>query len=198
MYPIWVFYSHPRILPGLPLLFLLSIIVAKVLAIYIDGNTTIKGIQAGDCEIKIVNCADDTTIFLRNFSCLTNIELILELSQKASSSKINSSKSQTLWCVAYKTRIDKSRQMVGSQFSIKMLEAHFHNYAHDKCNWNKINDNLTKKIHIWNGTQLSLRVRNCHKLKSSIKTVVQKSGIYYSKMYLEKITIYQSLRSKLW
>ena len=52
---------------------LLCIIVAEVLTIFIDANTRIKGIQIGDHEIKIVNCADDTTIFLRNFSCLTKI-----------------------------------------------------------------------------------------------------------------------------
>ena len=79
---------------------LLCIIVAEVLAIFIDADTRIKGIQIGDHEIKIVNFADDTTIFLRDFSCLTKIELILELPQKASRSKINFSKSQTLWGVA--------------------------------------------------------------------------------------------------
>ena len=37
----------------------------------------------------MVNFADDTSIFLRDFSCLTKIESILELCEKASSSKIN-------------------------------------------------------------------------------------------------------------
>ena len=55
--------------------------MAKVLAIFIDADTRIKGIQIGDHKIKIVNFAYDTTIFLRDFSCLTKIELILELSQ---------------------------------------------------------------------------------------------------------------------
>ena len=50
---------------------LLCIIVAEVLAIFIDADTRIKGIQIGDHEIKIVNFADDTTIFLRDFSCFT-------------------------------------------------------------------------------------------------------------------------------
>ena len=63
--------------------------MAGVLAVFIDTDTRIKGIQIGDHEIKIVNFSYDTTIFLRDFSCLTKIELILELSQKYSSSKIN-------------------------------------------------------------------------------------------------------------
>ena len=76
---------------------LLCIIVAEVLAIFIDADTRIKGIQIGDHEIKIVNFADDTTIFLRDFNFLTKIELNLELSYKAYSSKLNFSKSQHFW-----------------------------------------------------------------------------------------------------
>ena len=67
---------------GCPLSMLLYIIVAEALAIFIDGDARIKGIQIGDHEIKTVNFADGTTIFLRDFSCLTKIELIIQLSQK--------------------------------------------------------------------------------------------------------------------
>ena len=48
---------------GCPLSVLLCIIMAEVLAIFIDGNMRIKDIQVGDHEIKIINFADDTTIF---------------------------------------------------------------------------------------------------------------------------------------
>ena len=61
--------------------------MAEALAIFIDADTRIKDIQIGDREIKIENFADDTTIFLKDFSCPTKIELILELSHKASISK---------------------------------------------------------------------------------------------------------------
>ena len=66
-----------RVHHGWPLSVLLYIIVAEVLAICTDTDTRIKGIQMGDYEIKIVNIADDTTIFVRDISCLTRIELIL-------------------------------------------------------------------------------------------------------------------------
>ena len=119
---------------GCPLSTFLSIIVAVVLAVYIDGDMSIKGIQIVDNENKRVNFADGTTIFLRNFSCLTKIELILELSKKACSSNLNFSKNQTLCGVAYKNRIVKPRQMVWSQFSIKIVAVHFHNSAHGNRN----------------------------------------------------------------
>ena len=136
---------------------MLGIIVAEVLVIFIDGNTRIKGIQIADHEIRIVNFADDTIIFLRNFSCLTKTWLILELSEKASSSKMSFSKKQPLWGVGYKIRIDKTREMTWSQFSIKMVGVSFHGSAYDNRNWDKIFDNLTKNNQIWNTMQLSFR-----------------------------------------
>ena len=39
----------------------------------------IKGIQIGDREIKIVNFADDTTIFLGDVTCLNRKQVILKL-----------------------------------------------------------------------------------------------------------------------
>ena len=70
-----------------------------MLAISTDADTRIKGIQIGDHEIKIANFAYDITIFLRDFSFLTKMELILELSQKSSSSETNFQKARPygLW-----------------------------------------------------------------------------------------------------
>ena len=59
-----------------------------LLTIFIDTETRNKCIQITDYEIKIVNFADSTIIFLRDFSCLTKKQLILELCEKATSSKI--------------------------------------------------------------------------------------------------------------
>ena len=72
----------------------LYITAAEVLASSINVNKTIKGIQIGDHEIKIVNFADDTIIFLRDITCLDRIQVVLKLDEDASSSKINFSKSQ--------------------------------------------------------------------------------------------------------
>ena len=73
---------------------LLYIIAAEELAGFINANKSIKGIQIGDHKIKIVNFADDTTILLRDITCLDRIQVILKLCEDASSSKINFSKSQ--------------------------------------------------------------------------------------------------------
>ena len=49
---------------GFLLSILLYIIVFEELANFINTDKRIKGIQIGDHDIKIVNFADDTTIFL--------------------------------------------------------------------------------------------------------------------------------------
>ena len=47
-----------------------------------DADKSIKGIQIGDHKIKIVNFADNTTIFLRDITCLNRILMILRLFEK--------------------------------------------------------------------------------------------------------------------
>ena len=48
--------------------------------------------EIGDHEIKTVNFADDTSIFLRDITCPNRIQVILKLYEYGSSSKINFSK----------------------------------------------------------------------------------------------------------
>ena len=72
---------------GCLLSMLLYNIAAEVLANLINADKRIKGIQIGDHDIKIVNFADNSTIFLRSITCLLNrIEVILKPYENA---KIN-------------------------------------------------------------------------------------------------------------
>ena len=80
-----------------PLSTLLYIIATETLANFIIVDKRIKDIQIGLQEIKIVNFADDTTIFLRDIDCLNRTQSILKLYEDASSSKIDFTKSQALW-----------------------------------------------------------------------------------------------------
>ena len=57
---------------------LLYIIAAEVLGIFIISDTSVKGVQTGTHEIKIINFADDTTIFLRDIECLTRIAKLFQ------------------------------------------------------------------------------------------------------------------------
>ena len=57
---------------------LLYNIAAEVLANLINADKRIKGIEIGDHNIKIVNFADNTTIFFRDITCLNTIQMILK------------------------------------------------------------------------------------------------------------------------
>ena len=61
---------------------LLYSILAEVLANLINTNKRIKGIQIGGHEIKKVNFTENTTIFLRDITCLIRIQVILGLYEK--------------------------------------------------------------------------------------------------------------------
>ena len=74
---------------GCPLSSVLYIRAAEVFANFIDADKRIKGVQIGDHEIKLVNFADDITIFIGDIICLNRIQVILKLYEKAFSSKIN-------------------------------------------------------------------------------------------------------------
>ena len=65
---------------------LLYNIAADVLGNVINADKRVKAIQRGDHDIKIVNFADNTTIFLRDITCLNRIQLILKPYENA---KIN-------------------------------------------------------------------------------------------------------------
>ena len=52
--------------------------VNDVLENFVNANKRIKEIQIGDHEIKIVNFTDNTTIFLRDITCLNRIQVILK------------------------------------------------------------------------------------------------------------------------
>ena len=71
---------------GCLLSMLLYNIAAEVLANLINADKRIKGIQIGDHDMKIANFADNTTIFLRDISCLNRIQVILKPYENA---KIN-------------------------------------------------------------------------------------------------------------
>ena len=74
---------------GCPLSLVLHIMAAEVLANFIDANKSIKGVQIGNHEIKLVKLAEYITIYVGDITCLNRIQVILKLYEEASSSKIN-------------------------------------------------------------------------------------------------------------
>ena len=118
-----------------PLSMLLYVIAAEVLASFVIVDKRVKGVQIGDQEIKLVNFADDTTIFLGDIDSLIRLQTILKLYEDASSSEINLNKSQALWSGSYKDRCAKPGNMIWSNLSMKILGIIFDNFVSDNTNW---------------------------------------------------------------
>ena len=74
---------------------LLYIIATEVLANFINADKMIKEIHIGDHEIKTVNFSDDTTIFLRDITCLNWIQVILKLYENAKINYLNDNLAQS-------------------------------------------------------------------------------------------------------
>ena len=85
-----------------------------------------------------------------------------------------------------KLELIKQDKWPGRNSPSKWLEYFFHNSAHDNRNWDKIYDNLRKKI-VFQTECISLwEEKNNHKPSPSINIIAHRSSIYYSKMCLEK------------
>ena len=65
-----------------------------MLAKFINAYKRIKGKQIGDHEIKIVNFADDTKIFLIVITCVNRIQVILRLHENAKINQLNDNPAQ--------------------------------------------------------------------------------------------------------
>ena len=93
--------------------------------------------------------------FLRDITCLTRIQVILKPLSFELKDKLFKKPNPIGW-VTWK-RIDKTGQMVWSQFSIMILGVYFDNSVLDNSNWDKISNSLTKKkINILKRVRLSL------------------------------------------
>ena len=58
---------------------LLYNIEAEVVTNLINADKRIKRIQIGDHDIKIASFTDNTTIFLRDFTCLNRVQMSLRV-----------------------------------------------------------------------------------------------------------------------
>ena len=88
----------------------------------------------GDHEIKKINFADNTTMFLRDITYLDRIQVLAKLWEHASSAKINFSKGQ----------------------GIKILKVNSGNSTLDNCKWD-ITSECIAKIYIWNWEKRNLK-----------------------------------------
>ena len=83
------------------------------------------------------------SFFWRDITCLTRIQVILKLLSFKLRDKLFKKPNYIGW-VTWK-RIDKTGQIVWSQFSVIIFGVPFDNSVIDNSNWDKISHSLTKK-----------------------------------------------------
>jgi hypothetical protein len=100
---------------GCPLSPYLFIMVVELLANKIRKTESIKGIKIGTTEIKLVQMADDTTVFVEDPDSLENTLKILKLFEEYAGLKLNKTKTEAMW-------LGKNRNNITTPLGIKWVK----------------------------------------------------------------------------
>ena len=154
------FFSVTRgIRQGCPISAYLFIIAAEILATEIRNNNSICGVTIKGKEIKIMQMADDTTIFVKDFVSLHRVLLIFELFSQMTGLRINKSKTEAL-------KLGKYKDYKKTPFGIKWNKNNIYSlgikhYLSDKetmrANFNDRLNSIRKTMYIWMQRDLSLK-----------------------------------------
>lgn len=139
--------------PLSPYLFILG---AEILSQLIVNNTNIKGIKL-EKEVKLVQFADDTTIFLKDLDSAKEVFKTLNTFEKVSGLKINYHKTEAMWIGSEKCNTDRPLGL-NWQNKVKALGVYF---CHDKslqekCNFESILPEIESIINMWKQRKVTI------------------------------------------
>ena len=142
---------------GCPLSPLLFSICAEGLASTIRNNKQFEGIVSpyGKCNMKLIQHADDTTIFIGNNGDFKIINDLLTMYCKGSGSKMNASKSKGLWLGTWRSRTDKPLNFNWC-LKIKILGVFFGTEVTPDDNWGPRIQKTKCILQRWSKRNLSL------------------------------------------
>ena len=143
---------------GCPLSPLLYSICAEGLASLIRNNKDFNGFNPPDIpgSIKLVQHADDTTIFISKDKEFNVVNNIINIYSKGSGSKINVTKSKGLWLGKWKSRQDKPCQFSWTNEKLKILGIYFGNDVTLEDNWGPIVNKMYYTLERWSKRKLTL------------------------------------------
>ena len=163
---------------GDPLSPYLFIIAAEILAIAIQTNTDIQGLEIGKEEFKLVQYADDLTVFVPNVACAQLVFHLLDQFRFCSGLKVNYTKTEAMWIGSSK---DSTATPLGLTWrgSVKALEIVF--------TYNRTVQLLTnfcdKLKDIWTQT----RLWSCRGLSFFGKITIIKSFLLPKMIYISSV-----------
>lgn len=143
---------------GCPLSPLLYAVCAEGLGTLIRINNGLHGIQCpGGTEcVKIIQHADDATVFISKESDFQVITDVLCNYCKGSGSKVNTSKTTGLWLGNWKNRKDKPCGFNWNNDKLKILGILFGNNVTPANNWDPVISKLKCKLNMFRQRDLNL------------------------------------------
>jgi hypothetical protein len=146
---------------GDPISGYLFILCAEIFAILVKNNQEITGIYYGDTQLKLMQFADDTTLFLNGTQTSLQASLnTLEIFGSISGLVMNAEKTKIIWLGNKKTSKDKlkvSKKLLWGETTFQLLGI---TYCNDLKNISEVNynialKNITKLINLWNKRSLT-------------------------------------------
>ena len=118
----------------------------------------INGINIHNSTVKIVQMADDTTIFVQDHNSLQNVLSIMDKFQKAAGLKLNKGKTEAMW-LGIKGHRKKGLGIIWQEEKIFSLGIWFcKNEEEDEClNVGKAYEKCCKTLDRWSHRKLSLK-----------------------------------------
>ena len=170
---------------GCPCSSLLFVLAVEIMAIKLRDNKKLKGLEikldGKNCNLKICQLADDTTLFLKSRKDITLAINLIETFGSLSGLKLNRNKTEGFWLGKLKHSRDKFENVNWCTNPIKSLGVYFgYNYKEcQKLNFEKQFKKCENIINDWNKRNITLIG----------KIVVVKSLILPNLTYLASNTI---------
>ena len=157
------FFSLTRgVRQGCPLSMGLFCICSEYLAEFIRNSASIKGLKLPNSDkiLKIIQYADDTTIFVADVKELNAILCSFRIYENATGAKVNVEKTEGLWLGAYRGRQDFPQNISWTSDSIKLLGVYLGNVNTDSMNWTPCINKLKVSLNLWKQRDLSYTGRS--------------------------------------
>ena len=173
---------------GCPISPMCFILACELLSCYIRQSADIKGIKLPGIrkrEIRILQFADDTTLFLYNEVSLMNILKVIEVFCKLSGLEVNQSKTEAMWIGSSKNNVNNVGNVswrIGLNASVKILGVKFNNNK----SASDIDENWEKRINKCENIIKSWRNRNVDVLGRIIlvKALLSSQFIYLMQAFI--------------
>ena len=144
---------------GCPLSPLLYVLVSEVLSTQIRRCKQIEGFQlpgAGGLQFKVSQYADDATNFVKSERSLCHLLRVVNVYEKGSGAKLNTTKSEAMWLGRRRTN-GASPFGLTWVFKMKILGVYFSNglVSVESDNWKSKLDKLQNVVNLWKQRELS-------------------------------------------